>query len=175
MKSVDDENFLFLGTFPSNFNKKNTDSTCMYHSLCSLDLQNLFDKKITKLGVVFNFDERNQPGSHWVAVYICLDKKTAGGNFGVYYFDSEINAIPLNIHKFIFQIYKRGQAIWSDFELVQNKVLHQKQTSECGVYSLYIIIKCISGSNFKRLVKRRIPDEFVFNKRNILWKPNNFC
>ena len=43
---------------------------------------------------------------------------------------------------------------------------HQKKNTECGIYSLYFIIKMIEGMNFNTLKSKIISDDDIFKYRN---------
>lgn len=75
--------FKFIGPAPIDFDEKpyNIDM-CIVDELCNINLENLYLKGIRKIGVIFNFDKHNETGSHWVALFINLNKG------GIYYFDS---------------------------------------------------------------------------------------
>ena len=55
---------------------------CVVDELCKLNLRKTYLSGIRKLGVVFNLDPHNKPGSHWISLYVDMH------NGGIYYFDS---------------------------------------------------------------------------------------
>ena len=52
------------------------------------------DKK-HKLGFIFNTDKHYQSGSHWIAMFVDLKSKQ------IFYFDSNGNAMPIQIKQLI--------------------------------------------------------------------------
>jgi hypothetical protein len=38
-------------------------------------LKDYIDKNITKIGIIFNLDNHNESGSHWVSLFIDLEDK----------------------------------------------------------------------------------------------------
>lgn len=74
-------NFEFIGPVPIDFDK-NLLGGCVSDELCKICLDKLLSKKKTKIGIVFNLDAHDMPGSHWVSLYIDLN------NGGICYFDS---------------------------------------------------------------------------------------
>ena len=75
-------NFLFIGPVPIDFDSNHKMGGCVVDELCNLNINNLYKKNITKLGIVFNLDKHNEPGSHWVALFSNFKDKT------IYYYDS---------------------------------------------------------------------------------------
>ena len=47
-----------------------------------------------------------------------------------------------------------------------NKIKHQQQDSECGMYSLYFHLCCLLGIS----MDKRIPDEVVRGFRGVLFR-----
>jgi hypothetical protein len=92
------DDFKFLAVSPIDFDTRLNENgqeverggTCVDRSLCSLNLARLLhsEKKITRIGAVFNLDKHNESGSHWTSMFADL----LTGEF--YYFDSVAGAIP---------------------------------------------------------------------------------
>jgi hypothetical protein len=91
-------NFKFIGPSPIDFDSRvergelpwaepgnNSDKICVWEELCHLNLAKLQKSGITQLGMVFNLDRYDEPGSHWVSLYVSLGEqgkiklKTKGG------------------------------------------------------------------------------------------------
>jgi hypothetical protein len=90
-------NFKFIGPSPIDFDSrvqrgelpwadpgKDTDKVCVWEELCHLNVAKLLKRNITQLGMVFNLDRYDEPGSHWVSLYVSLGergkiRKTTGG------------------------------------------------------------------------------------------------
>lgn len=95
-------NFKFIGPSPIDFDSRvkrgklpwakpgnSDDEVCVWEELCHLDISKLLRRGITQIGMVFNLDRYDEPGSHWVSLYISLGergkmKKTRGGTPNVY-------------------------------------------------------------------------------------------
>lgn len=110
----------------------------------------------TKLGVIFNLDNHDQPGSHWVALFSDLTK----GN--LFYFDSFGVKPEPRVRKLMRKqtryLEKNGiplDNIRADF----NKVQHQKGNTECGVYSMNFLIKMAKGEDFDKYCSNPIDDK----------------
>jgi hypothetical protein len=141
--------FLFLGPAASDYEYKMMDGQCEINDLCSLDVRRL-PKRIKKIGVVFNLDKHNEPGSHWVSMYISVKKKT------VYYFDSAGSKILPSIYALYKQIHKQD----SSYKYVDNyPFVHQYGNNECGMYSIFFLITMIYTEDYSLFTKRKWKDK----------------
>jgi hypothetical protein len=131
------ESFKFLGALPCDFF---TQVDMNYSDLTTYQ----------RVGIVFNLDKHNQRGSHWVAFFIDNTAKT------LEYFDSLGDAPNGYIKRFIKTL--RSQKKFSDYNILVNRMVHQRQNSECGVYSIYYIIQRLRGKDFRTLIQTAIPD-----------------
>jgi hypothetical protein len=171
--------FHFLGIFPIDFQEKNSLGQCISQELCNLDINKFIKSKQTKLGAVFNLDKHNEPGSHWVALYICLDETNS--NFGVHYYDSVANPIPKEIKKFMLHIKKyittknKSTKNSLKFKLKQNIYQHQYKNTECGVYSMHFLLECLKDTKSDIIYKTIIKDDEIAKFRDIYFKPNKSC
>ena len=130
-------NFKLLGPSAIDYdNKPYGDDKCVWDDLCRLSLQDLLNRGKTKIGVVFNLDKHDEPGSHWVAMFIDLDESL------LFYYDSAMNAVPHQISKLKKEIIKQGKKLVNPihFRYIQNEYSHQKTNTECGMFCLFFII-----------------------------------
>lgn len=147
-------NFKFLGALPSDFYK-----------ITKVDYSKIFDYK--KLAIVFNLDEHDQRGSHWVAFIIDNSNKT------LEYYDSTGKLPNKNIKYFINIVWKYLQKHDLNYKIYINKTKHQHGNSECGVYSIYFIIQRFLGFDFKYITENVILDEQMNKFRDIIFRPYN--
>lgn len=112
----------------------------------------------TYIGIVFNKDKHTLPGSHWVAVFIDNSKKK------IEYFDS-LGKSPNKYINHFLQHFK-------DYNVVINKVIHQKKGTNCGVYACYFIIQRLLGKTFDTINERIIKDKMMSDYRLFLFRPN---
>jgi hypothetical protein len=144
---------------------------CVWEELCTFSLSKYLEKKVTKIGVVFNLDEHHEDGSHWVSLFIDLEYKF------LLYFDSNGDIIPKEIHDLTKRIIKQGRRNGMKLKLYKNTLEHQKRNTECGMYSLFFIISMLTGKvpdghlktkqdKINYFTESRIPDDFVFKFRN---------
>jgi hypothetical protein len=161
---------------------------CVLDDLCNFSLDKFIKAKKTKIGIVFNLDKYYQSGSHWVSMFIDISNKF------IFFFDSADNSIPPEIwtensndNSLVNRIIRQGKELSPPivFTFYSNRgVEHQRGNTECGMYSLFFIITMLTGkaptstnstkggylSLTKRrnlFLKKRIPDEMVFQYRKI--------
>jgi len=171
------DEFIFKGPIPIDTYKctiKNKDwcKNKLINESINIDISNLKKKGIKYIGIVFNLDKHNESGSHWVSMFIDLKDNT------IDYFDSaeehkNIKDIPNDILNYIQYIKQLGEKDGIKFKIRYNKVQHQKKNSECGMYSIYFIMKRVLGEKFDNLVnnKNEIITDFQMNKlRKLLYK-----
>jgi hypothetical protein len=135
--------FEFLGVFPADVMSENV---CMMNSMCDFNLERLLTKGKTEIGVVFNLDNHNQPGSHWVAVYANFNKSS--NKLGVFYYDSFGFPPPPKIKAFTLLLREQAKHVFDNVTMQKfigrfNIVQHQYRNTECGMYSMIFIIMCL--------------------------------
>jgi hypothetical protein len=152
--------FQFIGTVPIDFDAKLPGAwgTCVVDELCSLDLSKMKAKGCKAIGIVFNLDPHDKPGSHWVCGYIDLVSMKA------YYYDSYGYEPCAEIKRLLRRCKEQGCT-----EIIWNDICHQKKKSECGTYCMYIIISLLKGKTFSWLCKNRVDDDTMNAFRDILY------
>ena len=152
------DDFLYLGTVPRD---------CPMGISCHLsniDLKKLYKKHgVRRVGLIYNLDLHNQPGSHWVAVYMDLSRGT------IIYFDSYADKPPKLIHDFIKKCITQMKDIGVNMKYQVNERRHQYGGSECGVYSCYYLIKSLEGKTLKQFSARRVADRKMNQMRKQLF------
>jgi len=165
MKQYEDKypEFIFLGAVPIDFD--NLDGL-KFSSYDFYDLE--FNKNKHKIGIIFNLDRHDQPGSHWNALYADLKKGQ------VYFYDSyginpthEVRKLMRSIAKYIKSNNINPVADY-------NKIRHQYGNSECGVYSINFIERLLNGDSFEKICKDKTPDDVINNYRKIYFGNTNF-
>jgi len=155
--------FTFLGPSPIDFDQKKVYGSCVWDELCKFNLQDYIKKGKNKIGIIFNTDPHNKPGSHWIALFIDIKKKF------IFFFDSNGDPTPNKIKKLVERIQSQGKSLNIDFIFHQNYPKeHQKSDTECGIYVLFFIIQLIK--NTKRpsfFQKENIPDSEMESLRKI--------
>ncbi len=152
--------FEFIGPVPIDFNSK-IGSSCISDELCHINIKTLLDKGIRKIGIIFNEDKHNQPGSHWIALFIDIDRK------GIYYFNSVGDIYGPEVKKLINTIKKQCKQLNINMNIDYNRRGHQWKDTECGVYCLYFIkTMLITNISFKKFYNKVIYDDDMFKNRN---------
>lgn len=145
--------FEFLGPSPIDFDSHKLFGECVWEELCKFSLQDEINKNKRKIGIIFNTDPHYKEGSHWVAIFVDVDKKA------IYYFDSYGEKIEPQIYNLVKKIEQQSMKIGDKYEYKYNKIRHQYSDSECGMYCLYFIIKLLQGQSYKSLTEKKIPDK----------------
>lgn len=178
-----DLKFKFLGVYPIDFEGKTGFGTCLYSEMCNLDITVYASRGYKYIGMVTNLDRHDQDGSHWTALFMCVDYTMPC--FGAYYYDSVSNPPPPDMKRFMekvktqmeaYALKKSKQPI--QFRLEYNRVRHQYGNSECGLFSMGYIIRWLEKVNekpdtmFSDIVKLKMNDKIIHRLRNELFRPN---
>lgn len=160
------KNFYFIGPSPIDFdNKYKYNDNCICNKLCNFNLKSYIDKGIDKIGVIFNTDTHDKSGSHWISLFINVPEKY------IYFFDSGGNKVNYEIYVLVKRIINQSKEIGKELKFYQNSPkVHQKGSSECGMYSLYFIINLLNGNVKPSFFnKKTINDNDVETFRKILF------
>jgi len=168
--------FTFIGPTPIDYDYKETsvlggNKKCVTEDLCKFILDEMITNKFSKIGIIFNLDKHDGPGTHWVSLFVNIKQKF------IFYFDSNGVNPPFQIRKMINKIIEDGKSLKKPitFQTIINTFEHQKSDTECGMYSLYFIITLLTEKlkNKKMTIqqlkhhflKKRVSDELVFKYR----------
>jgi hypothetical protein len=158
-----DPTFEFIGPVPIDFDTKtNPWGKCIVDELCKLELQTVAKKGTKKIGIIFNLDPHDQPGSHWVCAFVDIPGKSA------YYFDSYGYEPQEEIIRFLKRCMDQGCD-----NVYYNDIRHQRKGSECGMYCLIVIICLLKGRPFYNICKNIIADDIANAFRDILFAEEN--
>ena len=146
---------------------------CVTEDLCKFDLVHHINKGKTKFGIVFNLDKHDEPGSHWVSLFIDINDEYA------FYMDSVGDPVPREIQKFVDRVIEQALQTNKNMKFYENSPMqHQTGDTECGVYSLYFIITMLTGETDQNTFNtaqdkisffknKRIPDKYISKFRKI--------
>lgn len=152
--------FEALRTTPIDFDKRIW-GQCVERELCDFSLKNNLDKGKKRFGTVFNLDKHDEPGSHWVSLFISVDDKA------IIFFDSAYGGVPEEIKSFVERIQDQAKSLNINLVFRTNEVEHQKSNTECGMYSIYFIIEMLKDfKNLETFMNGNISDNVVFKKRD---------
>jgi hypothetical protein len=137
-------NFKLIGPTPIDFDARpEKDSPqCVWQDLCGISLETLYKGGKRKIGVVFNLDKHDEPGSHWTSLFIDMDEAV------IFYFDSAANRTPSEVKVLVERLKEQGKKMTPaiPFRYVENfPKMHQRSNTECGMYSLFFIITMLTG------------------------------
>ena len=158
--------FEFLGPSPIDFDHHKLYGECVWEELCKLNISDMIKRNKNKIGIILNTDPHYKDGEHWISLFINIKEKY------IIYFDSNGNPPPNEVKELITKITKQGKQIGIDFDVLINKLEHQKTESECGMYCLYFIIQMLKDKNNDYFFKNKIPDEEVFKLRKKYFNGN---
>jgi len=135
-------------------------------SLCSLNIADIYKKGKTKIGIVFNTDVSTGPGQHWIALFANVGPEYEYPR--ITYFDSYSHKPEIEIQT----LMNRWKEQWDETkinskptELTYNKIRHQYEDSECGMYCLYFHWCCLTNIP----LEERVPDKVVRAFRKMLF------
>lgn len=171
------KNFRFIGPTPIDFETRlpEENGKCVWEDLCNFSLKSMIKQNINKIGIVFNLDEHNEPGSHWTSMFIDIKSHY------IFYFDSAANETPDEIKDLVKKIQEQGEMLDKPikFDYYENfPTRHQNGNTECGMYSLFFIITMLTGkTDFDKRMSlakkielfrdKKISDDYVESFRNI--------
>ena len=158
------KNFVFLGPSPIDFDDKKLFGTCVWEKICKFDLSTYINTK-TKIGFIFNMDPHYKDGSHWMGLFVDIEKKF------IFYFDSNGDKIPKRIKILVDRIIDQGNKLNINFKFMSNKGKeHQLKDGNCGIYALYFIIELLTGNKKPQdFQTTRITDEEMSKHRLIYY------
>jgi hypothetical protein len=158
-------NFRFIGVVPNDFSapdptaKAAGETRCLNQEFCTIQLKDELAKGKTFLGAIFNLDPHDKPGSHWVALMIDLKKHV------ICYFDSTGYPPTNQVEHFMRYFTLQDPTL----RLQINGRRFQHGNTECGMYSMYFLIRMMEGTSFKQFCKHPISDKWMVEFRKILF------
>ena len=165
MKQYEDKfpDFEFLGPSPSDYSAPKMAGVCVWEELCNFSLKKYVDSSTHKIGVIFNTDPHTEDGAHWVSLFININKN----NNYIFFFDSTGDRPQKEIREFIETVTQQGRTLGIRFKHFVNRKQHQKRNTECGMYSLFMIVNLIEGTRTPEEFMRgdRIPDSHMLEFR----------
>ncbi|MHB1952855.1 MAG: Ulp1 family isopeptidase [Sulfobacillus sp.] len=150
--------FVFFGPAPIDFRK-------VHPEIRDISFTDLWRQGKHRIGFVFNLDPSDQPGSHWVALYIDLRIPE------VSFYDSYASDPPKEIAEFMdyaaTMLSKGGRKP----TIQVNRVRHQYLNTECGVFSVNYLIERLSGKSFNEVTRNTARDEQMHANRKVFFRP----
>ena len=142
------KHFVFIGPSPIDFDTV-IGNVCVWNDLCKFSIKSQLKKNKTMIGMIFNLDTHDKGGSHWVSLFINLNN-----NF-IFFFDSNGVGPPHQVVTLIERIKAEANDIGKNMDIYINKKQHQRQNTECGIYSIFMISELLR--------ERKKPQDFMKN------------
>jgi hypothetical protein len=157
--------FEFIGPTPIDFDTKKMYGSCVWEELCNFNLQNQIKSGKTKIGIIFNTDPHDEPGQHWISMFINIKKKH------IFFFDSVGRKAPKEIMVLVDRIIQQGNQMNPKiaFKFDQNyPVEHQYGDSQCGIYSIFFIVHMLEDKITEHYLKTHVlKDEYMAKFRKV--------
>lgn len=157
--------FEFMGPFPIDFaapdpyNRSGGPKQCLIKEICGLKMEDALKQGTKSIGIIYNLDPHFKDGSHWVANYIDIPKHKC------YYFDSYGYEPPKQVATFMKWLTTQDPKM----KLMYNARRFQHLGSECGMYSMYFIIRMLAGDQFRPFCRRQPRDSIMLDLRDWLF------
>lgn len=151
--------FYFYGALPIDF------SDCDVSNLCSFNLKDHLNNNENKIGIVFNTDPHDEPGQHWISLYVDTIGRNLKNIPAIYYFDSYGEKPTTEIDELIRKIRKQGINNNINFKYLYNDHPFQKKNYQCGMYSIYFINEMLKDKSFKKFLNQGLSDSKMKKKR----------
>ena len=133
------KNFKFLGVFSIDFQDHTCTST---PGICNFVVA---EQKKKKFAMVLNLSKHNEAGSHWVTIYIDINPKSI--HYGMYYYDSGGLPETREVKRFYNNVKEQLSGNNKiPFAFFYNDNIHQNKDTECGVFCMNFLIKCLENS-----------------------------
>jgi hypothetical protein len=163
------KDFKFMGVHPRDFAKLNIPDT---RHVNKPDFKQWKSAGIRHLGAVFNMDNHDQPGSHWVACHISIDPSAK--MYGIYYYDSAGRPPPIEISDWMAAIKEKVSLLPSvqgrDFEVRHNIERRQFKTTECGMFAIAFLTISMHGlHDFDAICAEMGYDDDLYKLRKVVF------
>ena len=169
---LENKDFKYLGTTQIDYDYivDTKSHTCVEDDLCKFNLKEQMSHGKRRFASLFNLDKHDQSGSHWVSVFIDVNKRI------IMFFDSASGPVPKKITEFVNSVKEQGLKQNIVFKYIAGKKRHQSGGTECGVYSIHFIIQMLTQPDkaMQIFLYGKIPDKEVEKYRKIYFnEPEN--
>ena len=156
--------FEFMGPFPIDFAAKNPyqkggTPRCLMNEVCEFRVQKAMESGTESVGIVYNLDPHYKSGSHWVANFIDIKGSRC------FYFDSYGIKPPVQVARFMQWLTTQD----TKMKLFYNSKRIQYKNTECGMYSMYFIIRMLMGDDFVKFARASPKDNGMMEVRKCLF------
>jgi hypothetical protein len=157
--------FEFMGPFPIDFaapdpyQSGGEEKKCLMNEICELRVTKALANGTKSIGIVYNLDPHFKSGSHWVSNFIDIPGHKC------YYLDSYGMAPPMQVARFMKWLTTQDPKM----KLVYSSRRLQYSNTECGMYSIYFIIRMLQGDKFLKITRRKPRDADMLDLRDWLF------
>lgn len=141
----------FVGVFPIDFAEPvsaESAASCVSPEVCRLSVAEEIRRGTKHLWFVFNTDPHDEPGQHWIALYVGLDPAVKRG-FGVHFYDSVAKPAPPSVAAFMRRLAiemrralgEGGPLAQVKVPVRQNRIRRQFKNTECGIYAMLFLLR----------------------------------
>lgn len=158
-------NYYYVGSVPIDFDRRKKTGQCLVSSLCSLAIDRLYKKGYRRVGVVFNTDDSDGPGEHWIAAFADFHDSAPTITF----FDSYAQDPEPEVQELMRRWKKQldGMGKFSKpTELRYNDIRHQYGDGQCGMYCIYFLHCCL----FNIPMDQKVPDPSMKHMRRLFFE-----
>ena len=156
------KHFAFIGPSPIDFDKHLLYNECVWEELCKFNLAKYIKRGKRKIGMIFNVDPHYKEGSHWISLFVDIKKKF------IFFCDSTGDEAPKEIKILMNRIISQAQNLGIKLKPIHNEKQHQRTDTECGMYSLYVIIELLENRKTPQYFQEhRISDNEMERLRKI--------
>jgi len=167
-KKYENKRFLHIPFQMRDFMKNNTE-------LAQLNWSKMYNNGYRTFGTVINTDYSTGNGIHWFAIF--GDFQPENDYYTIEYFNSS-GELPLPEISFWMKKLRNELEEDDQFknsgkeikDIIVTRIINQKSSSECGLYSLYYIISRLDGIPFTWFKTNRVPDEKMYLFRQYLFR-----
>jgi hypothetical protein len=157
--------FDFIGPSPIDFDKRRAHGVCVWDELCNFSLDQQIKRGKTKIGIILNTDPHDQPGEHWISMFINIKTRR------IFFFDSAGDTAPDEVKVFVKRVQEQGTLLNMEMEYDENHPTeHQYGDTECGIYSLFFIVYMLRDKLTSKYLKTHVlKDKYMEQFRKVFF------
>ena len=150
--------FVFLGPAPIDFATARDNGRLIWDEIQNFKVTDYLKSNKTKIGLVFNTDEHDEPGEHWISMFIDLNPKNRAPF--IFFLDSAGDPIPSELKALVKSIMDQCKNLDIPITYSDHGTLtHQRGENECGMYCIYMISELLKGTDPNHFRQHRVPDK----------------
>lgn len=123
-------------------------------TLSDINFVEEYKKGKRMFGCAINTDSSSGSGIHWFAFFVNLDVKP----YTIEFFDSTGRQMDPRVREWAMTLKADLDKAKLPVTLIENRRVHQRENSECGVYTSFYVYARVNGYSFKDFQTEIIPD-----------------